>query len=77
MSDGDNDECIGELIGAENDGLKAMFTMMNSARINVGAQEVMVAKAAFQKAATYARIRLSRGLQVSKGPFETRVFKVG
>ena len=40
MSYGDNDACIGELIGAENEGLKCMFTMMNSARINVGAQGV-------------------------------------
>ena len=32
MSYGDDDMCIGELIGHENEGLKAMFTMMNSAR---------------------------------------------
>ena len=36
MSYGDNGECIGELVGHENEGLQAMFTMMNQARINVG-----------------------------------------
>ncbi|HEX4847641.1 MAG TPA: acyl-CoA dehydrogenase family protein, partial [Novosphingobium sp.] len=28
MSFGDNDQCVGELVGHENEGLKAMFTMM-------------------------------------------------
>ena len=58
MSYGDSDACIGELIGGENQGLKCMFTMMNSARINVGAQGVMVAEAALQKASAYARERI-------------------
>ena len=58
MSYGDNDECIGELIGAENAGLKAMFTMMNSARINVGSQGVQIAEAALQKAVSYAQDRV-------------------
>jgi len=58
MSYGDNDECIGELIGAENAGLKCMFTMMNSARINVGGQGVQIAERALQKAMAYARERV-------------------
>ena len=58
MSYGDNDECIGELIGAEHAGLKAMFTMMNSARINVGSQGVQIADAALQKATAYAMERI-------------------
>lgn len=58
MSYGDEGECIGELIGAENEGLRSMFTMMNSARINVGAQGVQVAEAAWQKAKAYARERV-------------------
>jgi alkylation response protein AidB-like acyl-CoA dehydrogenase len=58
MSYGDNDECIGEIVGAENEGLRAMFTMMNSARINVGSQGVQVAEAASQRAMTYARERV-------------------
>ncbi|MEO5586491.1 MAG: acyl-CoA dehydrogenase [Novosphingobium sp.] len=58
MSYGDNDACIGELVGNENDGLKLMFTMMNSARINVGSQGVQVAEAAWQQARHYARDRI-------------------
>jgi 3-(methylthio)propanoyl-CoA dehydrogenase len=58
MSYGDNDDCIGEIVGAENAGLRAMFTMMNSARINVGSQGVQVAEAATQRAMSYARDRI-------------------
>lgn len=47
----------GTLIGAPNQGLAAMFTMMNSARLNVGLQGVAVAEAAYQKALSYARER--------------------
>jgi hypothetical protein len=58
MSFGENGECIGELVGRENEGLKAMFTMMNSARINVGSQGVQVGEAALQQAQAYARDRV-------------------
>ena len=58
MSYGDNGACIGEIIGAENQGLQAMFTMMNSARINVGSQGVQIAERALQKAMAYARERV-------------------
>ena len=58
MSYGDNDECIGELVGAENRGLAAMFTMMNNARINVGSQGVQIAERAMQQALDYAKERV-------------------
>ena len=58
MSFGDNDACIGELVGHENEGIKAMFTMMNSARINVGNQGVQIAERALQQARRYARDRI-------------------
>ena len=58
MSYGDNDECIGELVGAENRGLAAMFTMMNNARINVGNQGVQIGERATQQALAYARDRI-------------------
>ena len=58
MSYGDNDECIGELVGAENRGLMAMFTMMNNARINVGTQGVQIAERATQQAQDYAAERI-------------------
>ena len=58
MSYGDNDECIGELVGAPNRGLAAMFTMMNNARINVGNQGVQIGERATQQALEYARDRV-------------------
>ncbi|MGB3737856.1 MAG: acyl-CoA dehydrogenase [Pontixanthobacter sp.] len=58
MSYGDNDECVGELVGVKNRGLAAMFTMMNNARINVGSQGVQIAERALQQAAYYAKDRI-------------------
>ena len=58
LSFGDHDDCRGELIGPEFGGIRAMFTMMNNARLNVGLQGVQVAEAATQKAADYARERI-------------------
>jgi alkylation response protein AidB-like acyl-CoA dehydrogenase len=51
----------GWLIGEENRGLAAMFTMMNAARLNVGMEGVAVAEAAYQKALAYARERKQGG----------------
>ncbi|WP_088310499.1 acyl-CoA dehydrogenase family protein [Novosphingobium sp. B 225] len=67
MSFGDNDECIGDLVGHENEGLKAMFTMMNSARINVGNQGVQIAERALQQAQYYARERVQSARAGSPG----------
>lgn len=58
MSFGDNDACVGYLIGEENTGMRAMFTMMNNARLNVGLQGVSIAERATQQAAEYARERI-------------------
>ncbi|WP_019517635.1 acyl-CoA dehydrogenase [Sphingomonas sp. Mn802worker] len=58
LSFGDHDDCTGELIGPEFGGMRAMFTMMNNARLNVGLQGVQVAEAATQKAVEYARERV-------------------
>ncbi len=70
MSYGDNDECIGELVGAENRGLMAMFTMMNNARINVGNQGVQIGERALQQAVSYAneRVQSSRAGSADKAP---------
>ncbi len=70
MSYGDNDECIGELIGHENDGLKCMFTMMNSARINVGSQGVQLAGRATAQAMAFAseRVQSARAGSADKAP---------
>ena len=58
LSFGDNGDCVGELIGPELGGIRAMFTMMNNARLNVGLQGVQVAERATQKAVDYARDRV-------------------
>jgi len=58
LSFGDNDDCIGELIGEELGGIRAMFTMMNNARLNVGLQGAQVAERATQAAVAYARERV-------------------
>ena len=58
LSFGDSDDCVGELIGAEFGGIRAMFTMMNNARLNVGLQGVQVAEAATQAAVGYALDRV-------------------
>ncbi|MGF1456632.1 MAG: acyl-CoA dehydrogenase family protein [Alphaproteobacteria bacterium] len=57
MSYGENGGAIGTLIGRENKGMAAMFTMMNNARLNVGIQGVGLSDAAFQKALAYAKDR--------------------
>jgi acyl-CoA dehydrogenase len=63
------DEAEGFLLGAENGGLKAMFTMMNEARLGVGLQGLAVGEAAYQNAADYARERLQgRSLSGPKAP---------
>jgi len=54
---GDRGGATGWLVGEENKGLACMFTMMNSARLNVGVQGVAVAERAFQQALAYARER--------------------
>ena len=52
------DGAQGWLIGEPHKGLRAMFTMMNEARLLVGMQGMAVASAAYQAAAAYAKERL-------------------
>ncbi|WP_416907058.1 MAG: acyl-CoA dehydrogenase [Polymorphobacter sp.] len=58
MSFGDHDDCVGYLVGAEGAGMRAMFTMMNNARVQVGLQGVAIAEAAMQHALDYAQNRV-------------------
>ena len=57
MAFGEKGECYGTLLGEENKGLRNMFIMMNSARLDVGMQGVGVAEAAYQRALAYAQER--------------------
>ncbi|MDX8508678.1 acyl-CoA dehydrogenase [Mesorhizobium captivum] len=63
------DEAEGTLLGELNGGLKAMFTMMNEARLGVGLQGLSVSEIAYQNAAAYAKDRLQgRSLSGVKAP---------
>ncbi|PRD41018.1 acyl-CoA dehydrogenase [Phyllobacterium phragmitis] len=63
------DEATGYLIGGENKGLRAMFTMMNEARLGVALQGLSIAETAYQNAVTYARERLQgRALSGAQAP---------
>ncbi|WP_424968210.1 acyl-CoA dehydrogenase [Dinoroseobacter sp. S375] len=48
------DGATGWLVGPEHGGMRAMFTMMNNARLGVGVQGIGVAEAAYQHALHYA-----------------------
>ncbi|WJS86172.1 acyl-CoA dehydrogenase C-terminal domain-containing protein [Paracoccus sp. TOH] len=52
------DGARGWLLGELHKGMRAMFTMMNEARIGVGLQGYSVAEGAYQNAVAYARDRL-------------------
>ena len=54
---GDEQTCIGELVGAPHDGLRGMFVMMNEARIGVGLGAAMGGYAGYRAALAYAKER--------------------
>ena len=58
MSFGDDAGAIGYLVGEEQGGMRAMFTMMNNARLQVGLQGLAIAERAYQAALAYARERV-------------------
>ena len=63
------DGATGWLIGEENRGLNAMFTMMNEARLGVGVQGLALSEVAYQNAAIYAKERLQgRAISGAKYP---------
>lgn len=61
------DGATGWLVGAEHAGMKAMFTMMNNARLGVGTEGLGVAEAAYQQALGYARERKQGRSPVANG----------
>jgi 3-(methylsulfanyl)propanoyl-CoA dehydrogenase len=58
MSFGDDGKCVGWLVGELNGSMRAMFAMMNHARLNVGLEGVAIAERAYQGALGYARERV-------------------
>lgn len=53
------EEAEGYLLGELHHGMKAIFTMMNPARIGVGVQALGLSEAAYQKALGFSKIRRS------------------
>ncbi|MEM8986196.1 MAG: acyl-CoA dehydrogenase C-terminal domain-containing protein [Pseudomonadota bacterium] len=63
------DEATGWLVGEENKGLKAMFVMMNEARIGTGMQGLGQASVAYQNCVPFAKDRIQgRSLTGPKNP---------
>jgi hypothetical protein len=58
LSFGSKSNCIGELLGEENKGMKAMFVMMNEARLACGVQGFAFASHSYINAVNYARQRV-------------------
>jgi acyl-CoA dehydrogenase len=55
---GDRGGAEGYLVGKPNEGLAAMFTMMNYMRLGVGAQGTGLSERSYQKSVSYARERV-------------------
>ncbi|HEV8631042.1 MAG TPA: acyl-CoA dehydrogenase C-terminal domain-containing protein [Thermoanaerobaculia bacterium] len=65
----DFEDATAWLIGEPHKGMRAMFTMMNAARLHVGVQGLALAEAAYQGAVAFARERLQgRALTGAKNP---------
>jgi len=63
------DGATGWLVGGEHKGMRAMFTMMNAARLGVGIQGLAQSELAYQNALAYARDRRQgRALTGAKAP---------
>ena len=66
------DGATGFLLGQENKGMRAMFIMMNEARLGVGLQGYSQAEVAYQNAVAYAKDRLQgrdvTGVKNPNGP---------
>lgn len=62
-------DATGYLVGEENRGLKAMFVMMNEARLGVGVQGLAQSEVAYQNAVDYAKERVQgRSISGVKAP---------
>ena len=65
------EDATGYLLGGEHKGIRAMFTMMNAARLAVGIQGLALSETAYQSAAAYAKERRQgRALSGAKEPDE-------
>ena len=65
---GENDDCLGWLIGEPNRGLFYMFSMMNEARIGIGLGAAVLACCGYSASLAYARERPQGRLPSNKDP---------
>jgi butyryl-CoA dehydrogenase len=65
---GENDDCIGWLVGEEHHGLRYMFHMMNEARIGVGLGATMLGHAGYLHSLEYAKQRPQGRPNTAKDP---------
>ena len=71
---GDNNDCYGELLGEERQGMKVMFQLMNEARIGTGMQGFVLGSAAYLHALQYTKERKQgSSLLEMKNPLAPRV----
>ena len=68
LSFGDQGGAVGYLIEEENQGLKAMFTMMNNARLHVGMEGLAVAERSFRNPSPMRRSANRAGRSASQKP---------
>jgi len=63
------DDAVGYLVGEPHQGLKAMFTMMNAARLGVAVQGLAISQVAYENAVAYSKDRIQgRSLTGAKSP---------
>lgn len=70
---GENDDCIGELVGEPNRGLNCMFHMMNEARIGVGLGAAVLGYTGYRHALEYARTRTQGRPANAKDPSSPQI----
>src|SRR3546814_1930042 len=57
-----SDLCLGEIVGDEMGGMRAMFVMMNNARLMIGCQGIQIGERATQQAQRFAAERVQSSL---------------
>ena len=65
---GANDDCYGELVGNEFEGMKNMFVMMNEARLLCGVQGEGQANLAYEMSTQYVKERSQFGAEIIQHP---------
>jgi len=73
LSFGENDDCVGYLVGQQHHGLKYMFQMMNEARLWVGFGAAMIGYRGYLASLAYAKERSQGRLPAEKNPLSPQV----